>query len=101
MEKFNNRQIDEMGRLTLPSEVMVDAKWVKGAKLTVTHIGNIGIIQSEHEITDDHQVLVELDELGKITIPIGLRKKLGLEVRNAVNIYCIDNGIVVIKKDND
>lgn len=39
----------------------------------------------------------KLDELGRIVIPIDLRRMLGLEEKDAMEIY-MDGGCVVLKK---
>ena len=101
MERFSNRNVDEMGRLSLPLTLRKRAKWTQATTLTFTQLGNVGILQSEHEITGTHQVLVVLDELGRFTVPTDLRKKLGLEVRSEFYIYYIDSGIVVIESGKD
>lgn len=43
---------------------------------------------------------VKLDQLGRITIPVGYRRKMRLEEGNKVVILATDEGLIVKSKDD-
>lgn len=47
----------------------------------------------------DTGVVRRLDELGRITLPIELRKTMGLEEKDAMHIFVEDNRIILAKEE--
>lgn len=45
----------------------------------------------------DTGIIRKLDELGRITIPIELRRKLGIEERDSLEIYVEEDSIILRK----
>ena len=42
-------------------------------------------------------IVRRLDELGRITLPIELRRTLGIDIKDSIEIY-VDNSTIVLKK---
>ena len=42
-------------------------------------------------------IVRKIDELGRIVLPVELRRKLGIEIHDAMEIYTDDNNIVLRK----
>ena len=42
-------------------------------------------------------IVRKVDELGRIVLPVELRRKFGIEIRDAVEIYTDDNSIILRK----
>lgn len=47
----------------------------------------------------DTGVVRKLDELGRVTLPIELRKTMGLEEKDPLHIYVQDNQIILVKDE--
>lgn len=47
----------------------------------------------------DTGVVRKLDELGRVTLPIELRKTMGLEEKDPLHIYVQDNQIILVKEE--
>lgn len=47
----------------------------------------------------DTGVVRKLDELGRVTLPIELRKTMGLEEKDPLHIYVKDNQIILVKDE--
>ena len=46
-------------------------------------------------------IIRKIDELGRIVLPVELRKKLGIEQRDSVEIYVDGDKIILKKRENE
>lgn len=97
MAKGIVRKIDELGRITLPME------YRKSFGIKVRELAPIGMYVVDGEIhlvkaNDKFLGIVRhLDELGRLTLPMELRRSMHFEDRQKVDIY-IELGQIIVKK---
>jgi len=89
MERFSTRKIDELGRIALHVELRKRLGLEKRAKVTLTVVGSIVIMQ----VSDSGGI--EVCELGMITIPAEIRQKLAWAARSEVAMYHADDLLIL------
>ena len=85
MERYSSRQVDELGRIMLHSELRKKLGLEKGDKISLTVIDSIVVIQR----TDFGDC--EVSELGMISIPSEIRQKFAWVKGSKIAVYNTDS----------
>ena len=88
------RNVDERGRLVLPSSLRENLKLYTGAKLQLYIDGDF-IILEKYNDTKDNKIAItrSIDGIGRIVLPKTLRDTLNIPYKTSLEIYLFKNGI--------
>ena len=83
MERYNNRKIDETGKIVLHSTLREVLKLDKGSKITLSHIGSLVVVGCG----EGDGTTCTVDELGRFELPSEVRKEFGWTTGSEVAVY--------------
>ena len=89
MERYNDRKIDEFGRIILEGTLREHLGIEEGDKIALTVMDSIVVVQR----ADDGDCVV--DELGRITIPADIQQKMSWAAKNEVAVYHTDSLLIL------
>jgi len=89
MERYNNRKIDDFGRIGLHASLRKHLGIEDGDKVALNAIGTIVVVQ----LTDDGDCVV--DALGMITIPADIQQKMSWAARSELAVYHTDSQLIL------
>lgn len=93
------RKVDELGRVVVPSEIRKIFGLVEKSPVELSVHGTELILEIPN--TNDNPECIGLiklfDELGRITIPIDIRNKLGFEFKSEVEIL-VESKTIILRK---
>ena len=96
MERYSSRTIDEMGRLSLHSEIRKVLGLETGDKISLKLIGTIVILRRAESDSEKDCVVCQVSDIGMINLPVEIRQALGWKEKDKIAVYCVDN-IVILK----
>ena len=93
------RKVDQLGRIVIPKELRRALKIVEIEDLLEIYVDDGTIVLKKILCTEDSAgVARKVDQLGRIVLPIELRRKLDIvEERDALEIF-IEDDTIVLKK---
>lgn len=91
------RKIDELGRIVIPMELRRSLTIVKGDAIEISAYKELIILEKSADKTDSSSIVRNLDELGRIVVPVELRRKLDISEGDAVEIF-VDGSKIMLKK---
>ncbi len=93
------RRVDQLGRIVLPKELRKTFNVVEMVDSLEIYVEGSAIILKKYDFSSNNAgVIRRIDQLGRIVLPIELRRNLGIvEEKDALEIY-IDNDAIVLKK---
>ena len=95
MERYNSRTIDELGRLSLHSELRQKLGLQAGNKICLKQIDTIVVLQRAENATEPGSIICQVSDIGMIDLPIELRKTLGWKEKTKIALYHTDNLIIL------
>jgi bifunctional DNA-binding transcriptional regulator/antitoxin component of YhaV-PrlF toxin-antitoxin module len=90
------RRIDDLGRITLPSEYRLTGRLVPGLKVDMRLEGQVICLRLGQ--ADFVGIKRPIDGLGRVTIPKEYRRSLHFADRELVDIYIVDDDICIKKE---
>ena len=97
MERYNNRKFDEVGRIVLPSGLRESLGLASGISVALVQIANLIILQKAENDTSNGGVVCQIDDLGRITPPTELVKKLNWLAGDSIALYHTDD-VIILKR---
>lgn len=93
------RKVDELGRVVIPSEIRKIFGFVEKSPAELSVRGTDLILELPNTSENIASVgLIKLfDELGRITIPIEIRNKLGFEYKSEVELL-VEGKTIILRK---
>ena len=93
------RKVDELGRVVIPSEIRKIFDFVEKSPVELSVHGTDLILEIPkiNENAEGIGLIKLFDELGRITIPIEIRNKLGFEVKSEIEIL-IEGRSIILRK---
>ena len=105
MERYNSRLVDELGRITIPSQLRKELEINTGDKISLTVVSTIVIMEKAARDADATDVgigadsyICETNELGMITLPLELRQQMGWQTKDELPLYHTDN-LMILKSE--
>jgi len=95
MRQYDNRTIDELGRLVLNRELRTKLALEAGSRLQVTCVDTIAILQPTETLTTTGDTVCKVDELGRILMPKKIRQALGWNTLDEVSAFQTGNLIIL------
>jgi len=93
MERYSSRAIDEVGRVTIHSELRKKLGLEAGAKISMQAIDTIVILRQTQSNAEDF--VGKISELGMIELPAELRQQMGWKATDRIAVYNTDNLIIL------
>lgn len=94
------RKIDELGRVTLPIELRRNLGIEEKDPIEI-FVESGAIILKKHEETAETSkntgIVRKIDELGRVTLPIEIRRMLDIEEKDPIEIH-VDDTLLFLKK---
>ena len=98
MELYKSRTLDELGRISIPSDLRKELSLNPGDKISLTTISTITVLEKVEGATEADGTICEVSELGVITLPAELRQQRGWKEKDKVALYHTDN-LMILKSD--
>jgi len=95
MERHNNRRLDPLGKMVLPSAVKRDLKLEPKTQVSLMPVDTIIIMRRLDGEPSAHCYTGEIDPLGRIEIPPELMHHLNWTADNELSLYSIDNLLIL------
>ncbi len=93
------RRVDQLGRIVIPKELRRTLSLVENEDFLEIYVENTSVILKKSDKKSDKSGITRgIDQLGRIVLPIELRRRLDIvEERDALEIY-IDEETIILKK---
>ena len=95
MERFSSRTLDELGRLTLHSELREMLGLGTGDKVCLTIVGTIIVLQRAEGEIEPRCAVSQMNDLGMIELPSEHRQTLGWKEKEKIALYHTDNMVIL------
>ena len=98
MERYNSRLVDELGRITIPSQLRKELEINTGDKISLTAVSTIVVMEKAtgDAVAECH--VCDVSELGMITLPLELRQQMGWQTKDELSLYHTDN-LMILKSE--
>jgi len=96
LERYSARTIDELGRLSVHSELRQRLGMEAGDKLSLKIVDTIIILQKMVDDTTTDCAVCAISDIGMFEVPKEIRQTLGWNVKDKIAVYHIDN-ILILK----
>jgi len=96
LERYSARTIDELGRLSIHSELRQRLGTEAGNKLSLKIVDTIIILQKVADDTTSDYTVCTISDIGMFEVPKEIRQTLGWNVKDKIAVYHIDN-ILILK----
>ncbi|MCL2840044.1 MAG: hypothetical protein FWE05_04645 [Defluviitaleaceae bacterium] len=96
MKRHNNRSIDPLRKMVLPSAIRQDLKLEPKDQVSLMPVETLVVLWRIDGEPSSHCYTSEIDELGRIEVPFELMFQLSWNVLDEISIHSIDN-LVILK----
>ena len=96
MERYSTRTIDELGRLSIHSELRQRLGMEAGNKLSLKIVDTIIILQKVADGTTTDCAVCTISDMGMFEVPKEIRQTLEWNVKDKIAVYHTDN-IIILK----
>jgi len=92
------RHIDKLGRICVPKEFRISLKLNHNDMLKLFIYADGVLLRLENETSDGvWDAIHPIDKLGRMSIPQAMRRKLGINVLDNIEIFLLKNGLFIRK----
>lgn len=92
------RKIDQLGRIVIPKELRRTFNLVENKDTLEIHVEDNKVILRKFDEKEITGISRGIDQLGRIVLPIELRRKLGIiEERDSLEFF-VDNDSIILQK---
>jgi len=95
LERYKSRNVDELGRISIPSELRKELSLDTGDKISLTAVSTIVVLQ---KAANDAGAVCDINDIGMITLPAELRQQMGWKEKDKVALYHTDS-LMILKSD--
>ena len=95
MERYSARTLDELGRLSLHSELRKRLGFETGDKLSLKVVDTIVILQRVDGDAGADCAVSQISDIGMFELPKEIRQTLGWNVKDKIAVYHTDNLIIL------
>lgn len=88
-------KVDEIGRIQIPFEIREKVNFIEKDKIYVYIKNNMIVLEKYQDKNQINGIVRRMDELGKVVLPIEIRKQLKIEENDELEIGIEDNTIIL------
>lgn len=89
------KEIDNLGRILIPKEIRENFKFNYNDKMNVYLENDNIVIEKYIEDEENNTSTRNIDELGRVVIPVEIRDRLGIIEKDKLEIYVDKNKIIL------
>ncbi|MCL2839457.1 MAG: hypothetical protein FWE05_01695 [Defluviitaleaceae bacterium] len=95
MERHNNRRVDPLGKMVLPSALRRDLDLSEKTQVSLMPVENAIIMWRLKDEPSPHCYTSEIDKLGRIEIPAELMRRFNWSIEDEISIYSAEHLVIL------